>query len=292
MGFLDKLKGKKADEAAAEMSKSADCGSGANKILCDIKKIVDKNMALYLPHVKNSELEDGGAIFYMNGQNGTEFDWYVNDRFPYFMVFYGDKDNLGAVKLALCNSGEAQLYIFDEKGKKLAKTVKEQMNISKADMLKLAAVLTREADNKKIWDKNIESIHTDIEITDDELDEFSGRRENYAVMKNRMNICNLSAVVSKKIIDEGWKVGYMERNEPRDKADSGWFFASGNEDDEYLSDPKNLMLIMVGTVWQRLDSDIFKYIDMPTGSKLIRVSPKEFETDQNDKKIYMLKRDA
>ncbi len=80
MGFLDKLKGKKVNEATPETSKSTNFESIVNRILCEIKKIVDKDMALYLPHVKSSELEDGGAVFYMNGQNGTEFDWYVNDR--------------------------------------------------------------------------------------------------------------------------------------------------------------------------------------------------------------------
>ena len=59
-----------------------------NRILNEIRKIIDKNMALYLPHVKSSDLENDGAIFYMNVQNGTEFDWFINDRFPFFMVFY------------------------------------------------------------------------------------------------------------------------------------------------------------------------------------------------------------
>lgn len=52
-----------------------------------------------------------------------------------------------------------------------------------------------------------------------------------------------------------------------------------NEDDEYLSDPKNLMLLVVGMVWHRLNRDIFKYIDMPVGTKLIRISSNEFEID-------------
>lgn len=52
-----------------------------------------------------------------------------------------------------------------------------------------------------------------------------------------------------------------------------------NEDDEYLSDPKNLMLLVVGMVWQRLNRDIFKYIDMPVGTKLIWISSNEFEID-------------
>lgn len=262
-----------------------------NRILNEIRKIIDKNMALHLPHVKSSDLENDGAIFYMNAQNGTEFDWFINDRFPFFMVFYNDKDNLGAIKLALYNTGEVRVYLYGEKGKKFVKMEKEYLDIDKTDMLKLAAVLTYQADDKKIWDGNIDNIHVDTEITDDELREFSDREKNHAVMKNRMNICNLSAVVSKKIIEEGWKVGYMERNEPHDKDDSGWFFASGNEDDEYLSDPKNLMLLVVGMVWQQLDRDIFKYIDMPVGTKLIRVSTNEFEIDKNDKEIYMEKRE-
>ena len=262
-----------------------------SRIFNEIRKIIDENMALYLPHVKSGDLENDGAIFYMNAQNGTEFDWFVNDRLPFFMVFYNDKDNLGAVKLALYNTGEVQLYLYDEKGKNLAKMVKEYLDIDKTDLLHLAAILTREADDKKIWDGNIDNIHVDIEITEDELREFSDREKNHAVMKNRMNICNLFAVVSKKITEEGWKVGYMERNEPHDKDDSGWFFVSGNEDDAYLSDPKNLTLLVVGMVWQRLDRDIFKYIDMPAGTKLIRISSDEFEIDKNDKEIYMAKRE-
>lgn len=37
-----------------------------NRILNEIRKIIDKNIALYLPHVANGDLENGGAIFYMN----------------------------------------------------------------------------------------------------------------------------------------------------------------------------------------------------------------------------------
>ena len=47
---------------------------------------------------------------------------------------------------------------------------------------------------------------------------------------------------------------------------------------------------LVGNVWQQLDPDIFKYIDMPVGTRLIRISPEAFEIDENNKKIYMTKR--
>ena len=262
-----------------------------DRVLSEIRKIIDECMTQYLPNVKINDLEDEGAVFYMNAQNGTEFDWFVNDRLPFFMIFYNDEDNLGSAKLALNSNGEVQLFLYDEKGKKLARSITKHPDIDTKNIIKLAAILTREADDKRIWNSNIENINTDINITDYGINEFAGRQKNYAVMKNRMNICNMYAVVSKRITDEGWKVGYMERYEPHSKDDSGWFFAAGSEDDEYLSSPENLTLVMVGVVWQKLDKDIFKYIDMPAGTKLIRISPDEFEKDKNDKEIYMVKRE-
>lgn len=66
-------------------------------ILIAIKEIIDSNLKLYLPHVASDHLENNGAVYYMNGKDGTEFDWYINEKFPPFMVFYNDKANLGAV---------------------------------------------------------------------------------------------------------------------------------------------------------------------------------------------------
>ena len=94
-----------------------------NRILTEIKRTINENMAAYLPHVKNSDLEKDGAVFYMNGRDGTEFDWHVNDKLCPFMVFYNDKDNLGAAKLLLYCNGEADLYLYDDKGKELIQTV-------------------------------------------------------------------------------------------------------------------------------------------------------------------------
>lgn len=41
-----------------------------NGILNKIKGIIESNIELYLTNVKNTELEDDGAIYYMNGKNG------------------------------------------------------------------------------------------------------------------------------------------------------------------------------------------------------------------------------
>ena len=85
-----------------------------NRILNEIKEIIKQNINEYLPEVKSSDLEENGTVYYMNGKNGTEFDWYVNDHLPIFMVFYNDKQNLGVAKLLIYTNGEVVLYIYGE----------------------------------------------------------------------------------------------------------------------------------------------------------------------------------
>lgn len=261
-----------------------------NRILNEVKKVIDSSIELYLPHVKVGDLEKNGEIYYMNGKDGTEFDWYVNDKLPPFMVFYNDEANLGAIKLLLYNDGSIVIYIYDENGKKLIKEVNEQLSVDEAEIFELAVILRNEADDNNIWGAGIESINTDIKVDTESINEFKENRKNYDAIKNKKRILSLQAFVSKKIIEEGWKIGYMERNEPFSEEDSGWLFLAGNENDTYMSDAKNIRLISVGAVWQQLDSDIFKYIDMPIGTKLIRISSEAFEIDKNDKEIYMVKR--
>lgn len=93
------------------------------EILNEIRRMINKNLITYLPHVKAENLEENGAIYYMNGRNGTEFDWYVNGKISDFFVFYNDDNNLGAVKLTLYNNGNVLIYIYDEMGNKLIKEI-------------------------------------------------------------------------------------------------------------------------------------------------------------------------
>ena len=224
-----------------------------NRILNLIKETIHKNIELYLPHVKMSDLENDGEIYYMNGKDGTEFDWYVNDKLPPFMVFYNDEANLGAIKLLLYNDGAIVVYIYDEKGKKFIKEVNTYLDVNETELFELAVILRNEADDHNIWGAGIESINTDIEVNDEKINEFKENKENYSALKNRKTILNLTSYVSKKITEEGWKVGYMERNEPYNEQDSGWSFFAGNENDKYLSDVRNIELIRVGNVWQQFE---------------------------------------
>ena len=57
-----------------------------------------------LPEVSSDVLEENGKVYYMNGKNGTEFDWFVNNHLPTFMVFYNDEKNFMMMKTAAGSS--------------------------------------------------------------------------------------------------------------------------------------------------------------------------------------------
>lgn len=260
-----------------------------NNILNEIKQLIDESMKEYLPNVKYSDLEGNGNIYYMNGKNGTEFDWHVNDRISDFMMFYNDEKNLGAVKSALYKDGTVVIYIYGDKGNKLVKEIQTLCKASEKEILNLAVILKNEADDKKLFGAGIDKINTDTELSRDKISDFIGNRKYYETAINRKKLFNLRAYVSKKITEEGWKVGYMVKSEPYNEWDSGWQFLAGNEDDKYLSDPNNTALLSIGVVCQ-LDRDILKYLDSPVGAQFIRISSNEFETDKHNKAIYLEKR--
>lgn len=152
-------------------------------------------------------------------------------------------------------------------------------------------MLKSNADDKSIWDESIDKINTDVKVTDEKIEEFQKSKEYMESTINRTNLLNKMAYLSKKVSEEGWKIGYMSRAEAMNENDSGWQFLAGDEDDEYLNDYKNCLLVHVQDVYQ-LDPDIWNYIDNPVGTELIRISSNEFEIDKKDKKIFMEKRKA
>ena len=257
-----------------------------NKILLEIRKIMMECVETYLSDISSEDLEDNGAIFYMNGKNGTEFDWYVNDKISDFMMFYNDEDNMGAVKTTLYNNGEVLTYVYGEQGKTVVQRINTHVDVIEDEILHLAIVLRNEADDKRIWDEGIENIDTDLDLNTDMKNDFLSHEHYYDEMKERKAMLGKVAYVSKKITDEGWKIGYMCRDEIVRENESGWSFMAGNEDDEYIGDYHNIQLMTIYEVLQ-YDWTISKYINSPIGTRLIRVSSEEFEEDQNDKEIYM-----
>ncbi|MFA7446145.1 MAG: DUF2185 domain-containing protein [Flavobacteriaceae bacterium] len=75
---------------------------------------------------------------------------------------------------------------------------------------------------------------------------------------------------SDKITVEGCPVGYMYRETPIDKQDSGWRFFSGTEDDDYLDDEDNIEVYEVNTI-ANYDKAIIPYLDAPYETDLERI---------------------
>lgn len=260
-----------------------------NKILSEIKEIMIDCVEKYLPDISLTDLEGDGAVFYMNGKNGTEFDWYVNDKLSNFMMFYDDKDNMGAVKATLYNDGGLLIYAYGDRGKTVIQEINTYLDVPDEDILSLAVVLRNEADDNRVWDENIEKLNTDFVPGADKIDEFVSNSHYYDDMRERKYLLGQVAYVSKKIMDEGWKIGYMCREEAVNENDSGWSFMVGDEDDEYINDYQNIQLMSINSVMQ-YDSAIWKYITSPVGTRLIRVSSEEFEIDENNKEIFKEKK--
>ena len=94
-------------------------------------------------------------------------------------------------------------------------------------------------------------------------------------------------LVSDMVTKEGYKVGYMYRENPdAGIPDSGWRFLAGNESDEYINNPDNCHIMAINTVCN-YDPDIIPYINSKIGSAFIRINDKKFEIDNGDKPIFI-----
>lgn len=76
-------------------------------------------------------------------------------------------------------------------------------------------------------------------------------------------------MVSRYILDEVHKVGFMYREEPEEILDSGWRFLSGFEDDAYMEVEDNSVIVDVDLVLV-LDPHVKKYLHLPFGTELER----------------------
>ncbi len=98
-------------------------------------------------------------------------------------------------------------------------------------------------------------------------------------------------IVSDKITKEGWKVGFMYRDEPTPgNPDSGWRFFKGDEDEEYSNNPNNHHVFALNTICN-YDCDIIPYLHSPVGTYLIRTEDGTFIEDDGAKEIFMVKQE-
>lgn len=243
--------------------------------------------------VKKEELEENGKIYYMNGNDGTDFDYFVNDRLCEFMCFY-DENKEGAIKVNLLKQGIAEIFLYKDKGAALLKTVTADLGVSEDDVFKLAVIMKKTADDTGTWDRAIDEINTDLTIEQEDIDRFNFEKDNLIQLKEdfqqKYQDYYKGCFVSKKIIDEGWKIGYFFKDEPVEEHDSGWCFMAGNEDDEYNNDINNIAILQLSEICE-MDPLIDQYIGMPVGTKMIRVADDMFEEDDDTKPIHLMRQE-
>ena len=75
----------------------------------------------------------------------------------------------------------------------------------------------------------------------------------------------LRCFVTRRIMNDGQKIGYLYREEPDRDEDSGWRFLCGDESDEYMDDSENTSLVSLGAVL-REDDAVLDLLDSPVGA--------------------------
>ena len=260
-----------------------------NRIFEQISFYMQESLQKGLPSITPGDLEKDGAIFYMNGKNGTAFDWYVNEHFPGFFIFYNDKENLGAVKATLYTDGGLTVYVYGDKGHAEPITFEEQVEAAPGELLDLAVLLTVNADGKKRWDDDIRLLDADGKPEKKAVDLFLSLKEAHEPMIERRDLLPKTVIVSKKVREGGWKIGYGMRDEPTREGDSGWYFCVGDETDDYVNDPGNLELWVVNSALI-YDPALTEFITAPYGTAIVRVASDKFELDEPGKKIFIEKK--
>ncbi len=256
-----------------------------NKILREISKVVKENLLKYLPEIASQDLEENGKIYYMNDKNGTIFDYYTNNHLSPFMCFYNDKENMGAIKLILYTDGRIDIYLFKNHINEPYKEISTSISVGHDEIFELAVIMNKIADNDNKWGASIEDMDSDIKITKNEINEFSAQEQDFRILAELLKTC----IVTKKLLNENWKVGLMQKMEPSSEMDSGWFLSIGNETQDYVDKPENLCIITLNELCEK-DPNLISYLmNKEIGDVLIRVSNDEFEFDDGKKEIFITK---
>lgn len=122
------------------------------------------------PLITDEDLHSNGAIFYMNGNDGTDFDWNANEHTSEFYMFH--ENEIGFIKLYVNKGNTYTAYVYPNGEMSAVETVKGDLN--EGDGLYLAALLYRKADREYIYDGNIDEIDFTYEPSEFELIEMNG----------------------------------------------------------------------------------------------------------------------
>lgn len=123
------------------------------ELIAIIKAKLDEVLSRY--GIDKTALFQNGVTLYMNGNDGTAFDWEANDRLCEFMRFHPNE--YGAVKLLLDKNGNVTIYIYADDKNVFNVTSEEKVDgfATVKETKKLRDWLIAERDDKDIWDAEI-----------------------------------------------------------------------------------------------------------------------------------------
>lgn len=111
-----------------------------------------------MPEVTNDMLDSDGAIFYMNSNDGTVFDWSTNHRLCEFFVFW-KKSQFGFIKLMVHADGTVWGYIFEDGAISPKKALDIVQLFSEKEALEFAAVMNSYADEEDCYNCNVAELN-------------------------------------------------------------------------------------------------------------------------------------
>ena len=120
------------------------------------------------PLITDEDLLENGAIYYMNGNDGTDFDWNANGHTSEFYMYHSNE--IGFIKLYVNNDDTYTAYVYPNGEMSAVETIKG--DLSDVDGLYLAALLYRKADREYIYDEIIDEIDFSYDPKEWELQEM------------------------------------------------------------------------------------------------------------------------
>lgn len=161
MGLFDVFKRKKEDNEIN--SEKIKLNENIVFIMSIFKDILDNQF-----NYDKNQLKDNGSIYYMNGQNGTKFDWNTNEHLSPFYVFY--KNGNGAIKLIINKDGTIVAFLYD-KGKSEPYN-NLQIEVSKEMVKNIAVLMYSIADSKGLFDQPISNLDFTYISNENDVIEF------------------------------------------------------------------------------------------------------------------------
>ena len=124
--------------------------------LDEIKRLAAEARAKHLT-ITDDLLLDGGTVFYMNKEAGTEFDWTENGR-PYeFMNFYQSWPNFSFIRILMFKNGTVKTFVHSDNERDLID--ENETAFSPAAIHDLAHALYYAADDSGKFDRPLSDLN-------------------------------------------------------------------------------------------------------------------------------------